>query len=386
MTGAAMTGVLEKTMSLDESLINAFETIREYASFDSHSLVPHPDNLRFQAMTERHAMHRLGTHLTEIVGNPDGEDLQYAAHVIKRRFWKELGLSQPPELATEVPRFLLKPDHKMEPRTDPQELAPQLAAVPMSETPVLCIVSSKLALLQKLLNLPDVAIKFLTLAYANSRRHSLTKNESSGLSLTLSYIGVEGNLHRNRAVAVLLDVPLAEAEALFTPPITVTILRFVDVHVFNQARSLRSVFTLSDEFVNLLETPHLSHGAVLARILEPEHDLDTVDDGTTPIGYLYEIMPSTLAECYERTVLNRPLWHQHIHHLIEWFTGGLSLPAEACCALDSRLTFESIRDAIKRAALACCTEKRPLDAHAILKALFAASGDVSLGAANSSEV
>lgn len=372
-------------MSLDESLTQAFSTISEFASFDSHSLVPHPENLKFQATEDRRAMHRLGTKLTAIMSSPDSEDLHYAAHVVKRHFWKELGLSQPPELATEVPRFLLKPEHRMEPRTDPQELASQLAAVLMLETPVLCIVSSKLALLQKLLNLPDVAIKFLTLAYAHSSRYSLSKDESSGLSLALSYIGAEDNLHRNHAVAVLLEAPLAEVETLFTPPITVTALRFVDVHVFNQARCLRSVFTLSDEFVTLLETPHLSHAAVLARILEPEHDLDSVDDGTTPIGYLYEIMPSTIAECYERTVLNRPLLHQHIHHLVEWFTGGLSLPVEACYALDSRLTFETIRDAIKRAAMDCCTANRTLDAHAILKVLFATSNDVPFGSATGGE-
>lgn len=76
MTGTALSRVLEKTMNLDESITNAFEAIREFASFDSHSLVPHPDNLRFQAMTERRAMHRLGTRLAEIVGNPDSEDLQ----------------------------------------------------------------------------------------------------------------------------------------------------------------------------------------------------------------------------------------------------------------------------------------------------------------------
>ena len=360
-------------MCLDESLNKAFETIREYASWDSHSLVPHPDNLWFQATEESRAMYRLGSKLTEIVGNTEGEDLQYVAHVVKRHFWKELGLPQPPELATEVPRFLLKPDHKMEPRTDAQKLASQLAAVPMPETPVLCIVSSKLALLQKLLNLPDVAIKFLTLAYANSSRHSLTKNESYGLPLALSYIGVEDKLHRNRAVAILLDVSVAEVEALFMPPITLTALRFVDVHVFNQARCLRSVFALSDEFVTLLEMPHLSHAAVLARILESDRDLDSIDDGTTPLGYLYEIMPSQIAECYERTVLNRPLSHQNVHHLVEWFTGGLLLPVETCYALDSRLTFESIRNAIKHTALACCSDSRPLDVHAILKALFAAS-------------
>lgn len=102
---------------LDNYLILAFKTIQEATYFDCHSLVLHPANLKFQVAEKRRAMHRLGTHLTDIVNHPDSEDLQYAAHTIKRHFWKELGLSQPPELATDVPRFLLKPNYKMEPRT-----------------------------------------------------------------------------------------------------------------------------------------------------------------------------------------------------------------------------------------------------------------------------
>ena len=358
-------------MCLDESLINAFATIREAACFDSHSLVPHPDNLRFQFCIERQAMHRLGSKLVEIVSSPDGEDLQHCAHTVRRHFWKDLGLSQTPELATKVPRFLLKPDYKIEPRTEPQELASQLATVLMPETPVLCIVASKLALLQKLLNLSDTVIKYLTLAYANCSIHSLTKDQSSSLKIALSHIGVADNMHR--AVAILLDVPLAAVEAIFAAPSALIALRFVDAAAFNQSRTLRDAFALTDEFVTLLETPFLSHEALLAGILEPEHDLDLLDNGITPIGYLYEILPSSIAECYERTVLNRPLLYQHVHHLIEWFTGGLLLPPEACYALDSRLTFEAIRDAIKRAALASCQANKQLDAHALLKELYAAS-------------
>ena len=358
-------------MCLDESVTKAFDTIREVACFDSHSLVPHPANLQFQTKTERHAMHRLGTKLAEIVGNPDDEDLQYAAHTVKRYFWKDLGLSQVPELTTEVPRFLLGPDHKIKHRAEPQELASKLATVVLPETPVLCIVASKLALLQKLLNLSDTAIKYLTLGYANCSIHSLTKDESSSLKVAMSHIGVADNMHR--AVAILLDVPLAAVEAMFAAPSALIALRFVDAAAFNQSRTLRDAFALTDEFVTLLETPFLSHEALVAGILEPEHDLDLLDNGTTPIGYLYEILPSAIAECYERTVLNRPLLYQHVHHLIEWFTGGLLLPPEACYALDSRLTFEGIRDAIKRAALASCQANTELDAHALLKELYAAS-------------
>ena len=366
-----MSRVLEKTMNLDESITNAFEAIREFASFDSHSLVPHPDNLRFQAMTETVALHRLGTKLAEIVSNPDGEDSQYCGHTVRRFFWQELGLPQSPDLPTDVPRFLLKPDHTLEHRIDAQELVDKLAQVPMPEASVLCIVASKLALLQKLLNLSDTAIKYLTLGYANCSIHRLTKDQSSSLKIALSHIGAADNMHR--AMAILLDVPLAAVEAMFAAPSALIALRFVDAAAFNQSRTLRDAFALTDEFVTLLETPFLSHEALVAGILEPEHDLDLLDNGTTPIGYLYEILPSSIAECYERTVLNRPLLYQHVHHLIEWFTGGLLLPPEACYALDSRLTFEGIRDAIKRAALASCQANKQLDAHALLKELYAAS-------------
>jgi hypothetical protein len=363
-------------MSLDKSIAEAFETIREYAGFDSHSLVPHPANLGFKAAQERRTMHRLGSRLVDIVRSPDSEDLQWAAHTVQRHFWHDLGLSERPELTTQIPRFLLQTDHRMRPRIDPYELASQLAAIKLAEMPALCIVASKLALLQKLLNLSDTTVKFLTLAYATQGHHSLTKDETCSLPLALSYIGIDDDGaggQRNRAVATLLDTPLDEVDAMFMPPISLVALRFVDVHVFNQARSLRSVFTLSDEFVTLLETPYRSHNALLVGLLEPEPDLDSVDDGTTPIGYLYEIMPSNIAECYERTVLNRPLMYQHIHHLVEWFTGGLSLPVEACYALDSRLTFETIRNGIKSAAFDCAKSDTKFDAHTILRALYNAS-------------
>ena len=360
-------------MCLDESLIKAFDTVREAACFDSHSLVPHPENLKFQSYIEGRAMHRLGTKLAEIVSNPDGADLQYAAHAVRRHFWKDLGLPQPPELATNVPRFLLKPDHKIEPRTDSQELASQLSAVVMPETPVLCIVASKLALLQKLLNLSDTSVKFMTLGYANCSIHSLTKDESSSLKVALSHIGLADDAHRNRAVAILLDAPLAAVEAMFAAPSALVALRFVDASAFNQRRTLRDVFALTDEFVTLLETPFRSHEALLAGILEPEQDFDLLDDGTTPIGFLYEILPKDIAEAYECAVLGRPLNFMHIHDLVSWYTAGYRMLPSFYSPLAGRITVESVRDAIKRAALKCAQANKPLNAHALVKALYAAS-------------
>ena len=358
-------------MCLDESLNKAFNTIREAACFDSHSLVPHPENLKFQSNIEGRVMHRLGTKLAEIVGNPDGADLQYAAHAVRRHFWKDLGLPQPPELATNVPRFLLKPDHKIEPRTDPLELADKLAQVVMPETPVLCIVASKLALLQKLLNLSDTAIKYLTLGYTNCSIHSLTKDESSSLKIALSHIGVADNMHR--AVAILLEAPLAAVEAMFAAPSALVALRFVDASAFNQRRTLRDVFALTNEFVTLLETPFRSHEALLAGILEPEQDFDLLDDGTTPIGYLYEVFPKEIAEAYECAVLGRPLKSIHIEALVSWYTAGYRMLPSFYSPLAGHITVEALRDAIKRVALECAQANKPLTSHALVKALYAAS-------------
>ena len=360
-------------MSLDESLTKAFSTIREFASFDSHSPLPHPENLRFQVGNKRRAMHRLGTKLAEIVGNPDGEDLQYVAHTIRRYFWQELGLSQPPDFPTDVPRFLLQPDHVLEHRIDAQELADQLAQVAMPESSVLCIAASQLALIQKLLNLTDTAIHYLALAYAHCSIHRLTKDESSSLNVALSHIGLVDDAHHNRAVALLLNAPLADVQALFEAPSALVALRFVDAAAFNQRRTLRDVFVLTDEFVTLLETPHRSHQALLAGILEPEQDLDLVDDGNTPIGYLYESLPKDIAEAYECAVLDRPLNCIHIQALVSWYTAGCRMLPSLYSPLAGHITVEAIRDSIKRVALECAQANKPLTAHALVKALYAAS-------------
>ena len=145
--------------------------------------------------------------------------------------------------------------------------------------------------------------KYLRLAYAHCSIHSLTKDESSSLKVALAHIGLVDDAHRNRAVSVLLNAPLADVQALFAAPSTLVALRFVDAAAFNQRRTLRDVFVLTDEFVTLLETPYRSHQALLAGILEPEQDFDLLDDGT-PIGYLYEILPKEIAEAYECAVLD----------------------------------------------------------------------------------
>ena len=136
---------------------------------------------------------------------------------------------------------------------------------------------------------------------------------------------------------------------------------------------MRDVFVLTDEFVTLLETPYRSHKALLAGILEPEQDFDLLDDGTTPIGYLYEILPKDIAEAYECAVLGRPLKFIHIEALVSWYTAGYRMLPSLYSPLAGHITVEALRDAIKRVALECAQANKPLTSHALVKALYAAS-------------
>ncbi len=90
------------------------------------------------------------------------------------------------------------------------------------------------------------------------------------------------------------------------------------------------------------------------------------------IGDLYQTLPRCIAECYERVLRDQPLQSRHVLSLTAWFTGGICLPAKTCIVLDGRLTFEAIRDAIKRSALACCQANKPFGDNEVLKALYTA--------------
>ena len=95
-------------MGLDESLTQAFETIQEATCFDAFSNIPHVENLRYQSIEEGRAMRQLGMNLTAIVGDQDCEDLQYAAHCIRRYFGSSLPMEPMPEFIADAPRFLLE--------------------------------------------------------------------------------------------------------------------------------------------------------------------------------------------------------------------------------------------------------------------------------------
>lgn len=358
-------------MGLDESLTQAYETIHEATCFDALSNIPHAENLRYQAIEEGRAMRQLGMHLTAIVGNPDCEDLQYAAHCIRRYFGSRLPMEPMPEFIADAPRFLLDKDSRTEHRTDPQELAKHLNILAMPQSAHICIVSAKLALLQKLLHLSDAEVKFLSMAYVVSSLHIRTNALSCGIAMALEHICVQSDEHRNRAIAALLEVATSDAASIFKRPNRLKALRFVETVYTKDAPNLRSTFTLTDEFANVLETAYRSHAALLQAIAEPENDLNLLNDPEIPVSDLFENFPKEVAESYMCDMLERPLKAHQIESLVAWFTGGHRMLPSQYSPLAGRIKFEPIREAIKRVALDCCIANVKLDSFALMRSLYA---------------
>jgi len=358
---------------MNEVLKKAFETIRSEIGFDMLSNLPHPENLRFQMDEECKAMHRVGLQLRNIVFDPEGEDLQYAAHAIRQYFGDALGMEPMPEFLADVPRFLLPPDNRTVHRTNPQELARHLMRMTMPQVEIICITTTQLKRLQKLLHLSDAEVKFLTLAYVVSSPHLRTSCLSAGIVMALEHIGVKDDAHRHRAIGVLLDVPVDDVIKMLSPPCSLNALRFVDSVYTNREPTLRDSFVLTDEFVEVLETTYRSHEALLYAIVEPEQDLNLLNDEEVPVGHLYEVFQKDVAEAFECAVLCRPLKSYHINALVSWYSAGHRTLPSLYSPLAGRINVEGVRIAIQRAAFDCRIANVPLDTFALMRALYAAA-------------
>lgn len=358
---------------MGNTLAAAFETIRREVGFDMLTRLPHPENLRYQRQVEIQTMHRLGMTLADIVGNQDSDDLHYAAHVVRRYFGDALGIEPAPEFISDVPRFLMAPGTRTSNRTDPQELAQHLEQLALPHEDVICLVSTKLGLLQKLLHLSDAEINYLKLAYAVSSQHARIHSLSCCIAMALDHISVLDDAHHARAIAVLLGLPPDDVSKMLAPPCRLKALRFLDTVQTNGTRNLRAAFVLTDEFIDLLESNFKSHTALLQAIMEPEIDLDLRYDEEIPIGHLYEDWPKPLAEAFECAVLSRPLKSHHIDTLVRWYTGGYKLHPAQYTPLAGRISVEGVRDAIKQAAFDCCIADGALDGFALMRALYVAA-------------
>lgn len=360
-------------MKIDAPLEEAFEAIRHEVGFDALTNLPHPENLRFQKYVEYATMHRLGLALTEIVGVDDVEDVHYAAQVIRRYFGDALGMEPAPEFMGDVPRFLLPADSQTTQHTDTRQLAMHLQGLEMPQDNIVCMVSSNLNLLQKLLNFSTLEIKYLALAYAVSRQYQRTTSVSCNITLALQHVALRDDDQRNRAIALLLDVGGEEVVTMLAAPCRLKALRFVDTVHTNGVSNMCSWFVLTDEFMDVLESKHRSHDALLQAILEPEQDLNLLNDHAVPIGNLYSEFPREVAEAFECAVLQRPLKAHHIYALVRWYAGGSTGLLSQYSHLAGRIGLEPVREAIKRAALDCCRANTQLDVFVLMKALYASA-------------
>lgn len=353
-------------MNHDDTLAQAFEIIQSAYSVGAFDAMPHPDNLKFRKEEEVKTMRRIGMQLADLA---EGQDQQWAARIVQRYFWRELGHTNPAELPPDVPDFLLPPGQAKAPYINTATLAQQMAGIDDTQAGTLCIVASKLGLLQQLLHLSDAETKYLKLAYVSYLHGQALGDNSHGLFMAMQNMAVRDAQERDRVFAALLDEPLEAVHALFRSPSKLVALRFIDPVCWHQPQNLRDKVIATDDFIELLEDKFRSHQALLAAILESEYDVNLFDDGS-PITVLYEWYPPDIAACYECAVLERPLEATHIKTIVQWFS-GMDMDVALFAPLAGRLSFESVREGVKRAALDCCTADKPVTALAILQALYA---------------
>ena len=359
-------------MNHDDSLARAFKTIQDTFGVGAFDAMPHPDNLKFRKEEEVKTMRRIGLQLADLA---EGQDQQWSARIVQRYFWRELGHTNPVDLPPDVPDFLLPPDHAKAPYINTATLAQQMASVDDAQPATLCIVASKLSLLQQLLHLNDAETRYLKLAYVSYLHGKALGDNSHGLFMVMQNMGMRDAQQRDHVFATLLDEPIEAVHALFQPPSKLVALGFIDPACWHDPKNLRDKVIATDAFIALLEDKFRSHQALLAAILEPEYDVNLFDDGS-PITVLYEWFPADIAACYECAVLERPMEAAHIKTIVKWFS-SLDLEVALFAPLAGHLCFESIREGIKRATLECCTADKPVTALAILQALYANTGTLA---------
>ena len=353
-------------MNHDDTLALAFKTIQNAFGVGAFDAMPHPDNLKFRKEEEVKTMRRIGLRLADLA---EGQDQQWAGRVVQRYFWRELGHTNPAELPPDVPDFLLSSDQAKAPYINTATLAQQMASIDDTQAGTLCIVASKLRLLQQLLHLSDAETKYLKLAYVSYLHGKALGDNSNCLFMAMQNMGVHDAQQRDRVFAILLDELPEAILALFQPPSKLVALRFIDPVCWHQPKNLRDKVLASDHFIELLEGKFRSHQALLAAILAPEYDVNLLDDGS-PITVLYEWFPPDIAACYECAVLERPLEAAHIKTIAQWFS-CLDLDIALLAPLAGRLSFEDVREGVKRATLDYCTADKQVTELAILQALYA---------------
>lgn len=360
-------------MQIDPSVLQAFAVLEHAFDIEFLSRPPSRHNLEYRAWLERMFMRRIGMALPTL---PDTRQRTWTAHLMLRFFWRDLGLRSRPELLTELPMFLWRPDYALPP-VDVDAIADSLATIEQTEPAPLCIAERRMALLIELLHLSPADSALLQLAYAACHWGLPTSSEpyaadQHALQAVLNCLHWRDLAERNRVFAMLLAVSVEEAAALFDAPITVVALQLIDNDWWHKSRNALAFATATDKLVALLEAQYQTHAALLADLQMASPDIGMAFDSDYPADLLYEELPLSVANAYMAARRGHALNAAQLLALVWWQT-QLELAAEVVQPLADKLDFETVVRVLIRATLNCRTSGGSLTKLRLLQALYAAA-------------
>jgi hypothetical protein len=348
----------------------------------------HPHSLAFLERQRRFWLKRIGLKIQQLTTEANAP---WLARVVQRCFWQELGLDDPnqaPEKNADkkaddeherywhTPIFLWPKDKPFVLKLSIEEMQCGLVKIDCTPPIYLSVVETNLGKLRVLLNLNDAEIKLLTMAWCvgKERERDNKSDLLSALSLCpMTILDDASNAELDTKRATLLDEPVDAVAALFDPCFKLVAMRFLDAKPWHEQKTLLDFVQATDEFVDLLETPHRSDAALLGYILEQEHDwlLGSASDHPTEL-ITGEYNGHGVEEAYMHSRFDKPIPGRAVRAVAEWFT-GMMFDQRVLEPLAEHIDFEGTREAIKCAVLECCTNRKPVTEFALVKALFAAA-------------
>jgi hypothetical protein len=348
----------------------------------------HPHSLALLDYQREFWLKRIGLHVQQLTTEAN---TPWLARVVQRSFWQELGLDDP-NLAPEInadkqaadehesywhtPIFLWPKDKPFVLKVSIEVMRRGLEKIACTRPSYLSIVEANLRKLKELLNLSEAESKLLTLAWCVGKDQE--RDDKSDLLSALPLCAMTifddaSTAERNTKLATLLDEPVDAVATLFNPCSKLVALRFLDAKPWHEQKTLLDFVQATDEFVDLLETPHRSDAALLAYILEQEHDwlLGPESDNATEL-ITSEYNGHDVEEAYLHSRFNKPLPARAVCAVAEWFS-GMEFDTTLFEPAAKRIDFESIREAVKNAVLECCTADKPVTEFTVLKAIYAAA-------------
>ncbi len=359
-------------MQFDPSVSQAFADLETAFHTSFLSKLPSRHNLMYRQFLERQFMRRIGATLVTL---PECVDRLWIAHLLVRYFWRDLGLTERPDLPTELPRFLWSRGYEL-PAIDVVALSEQIRALwePMPDP--LCIAERKLLLLEKLLHLQPAETAVIELAYAASpdgwpqSEAEMFEPDQHALHAVLMCLNWRGVAERDQVFSTLLDASPQDAAALFANPGTVLALHLIDNSDWHRGNGAFAYATATEKLFAILETQYITHEALLADLQSLPFDRCLLADSDVPEGMLHEVMPTLVADAYTAARQSKHLTAEQLAALVHW-QAGITLTTESVQPLASKLDFETVCMVLAQAVLHCRKAGSVVAPLTLLKALYA---------------